>query len=134
MNAIDEIKNLKERAVQFSAEDRVDTGSGVCHQGDVYVHHVPANHPHGRPLTTRQIAFGDTQGSRHILEGDVEVFEGTTLPDGVASNIPLGPFFRVGPKGARLSHPEHPHWVLLPGTSKQTTLQINPITGSAVVD
>lgn len=134
MSVIERIKNLKEKAQAFSSEDRIDTGSGVCHQGDVYLHNVSADHPRGPEIQNRQLAFGDTQGSRHILEGDVRVFAGTTHPKGANPRFPLGPFFLVGPGGARLTHPEHPHWVLAPNTAKQTTLQINPITGAAVID
>ena len=134
MNAIERIRHLREVASRFRSGDWIDTGAGVCHQGDVYVHAVPSTHPHGRPLETRQIAFGTTQGSRHILEGDVQVFEGTALPEGVLPRTPLGPFFLVGPGGARLTHPEHSHWVLVPNTAKQTTLQLDAITGAAALD
>lgn len=134
MNAIDRINHLRAAAQKFTPGDRYDTGAGVCHQGDVYVHAVPQDHPHGAPILTNQIAFGETQGSRHILEGDVQVFAGTTRPEGVSEAIPLGPFFLVGAGGARLTHPEHPHWVLTPGTAKQTTLQLDAITGAAALD
>jgi hypothetical protein len=53
----------------------------VIHQGDVYLHRVPENHPHGERLGTRQVAIGDTVGARHVVEGNVEVFKGTRFPD-----------------------------------------------------
>ena len=91
----------------------------VAHQGDVYLHRVPDDWPRGDELGTRQIAIGDTQGSRHVIEGDnVTVYEGRQLPETFKPpgwlegmdprDIFLGPVV-VASTDAVLTHPEHAH-------------------------
>ena len=50
------------------------------HQGDVYLCLVADDHKRGPLLGTKQIAVGTTVGSRHVVEGDVQVFAGVELP------------------------------------------------------
>lgn len=117
---------------------RNDVGSVPVHQGDVYLHRVADDHPRGDKLGTRQVAVGTTVGSRHIVEGDVEVFAGKKLPPGV--KVPswtterdlLGPVV-VAKEAFTLTHPEHAHHRLPAGTY-QVTYQADYTTRSRVQD
>lgn len=107
----------------------------VMQQGDIYIHPVPMDHPHGPSMGAhRQLAIGDTKGSRHMIEGDVEVFYGTTAPDYVDQATPLGPMFFVRSGLAKAPHPEHPEWQGITLGAYQVTHQINPLTGERVTD
>lgn len=118
---------------------------GKCgHQGDVYLHHVADNHPHGKRLESYQLAPGNTKGSRHVMEGEVEVYEGVALPPtwvtpewltnrGVQPEaVALGPVVIVKSR-AVLTHPEHAHHSLAPG-KYQVTYQFDPRTAARVAD
>lgn len=79
-------------------------------QGDLYVRRI-ASLPDvtGETTTDRQLAPGNTRGSRHMLEGDAEVVR-------PAGKEPLrGPYF-VAKARVRITHPEHAHFSLPPGT------------------
>ena len=111
------------------------TPGEVMQQGDIYIHPVPAEHPHGPNMGAhRQLAIGDTKGSRHMVDGDVDVFFGTTAPDYVDAATPLGPMFIVRSGKARIPHPEHPEWKGLTPGVYQVTHQINALTGERVTD
>lgn len=110
----------------------------VAHQGDVYLHRVTSDHPRGKLLGTRQIAVGTTIGSRHIVEGNVEVYEGKALPPGFAlpegardSDV-LGPVVVVK-SSAVLTHPEHAHHALDCGVD-QVTYQWDVTAAARVAD
>lgn len=79
-------------------------------QGDVTltcVKAIPSDH---KPGGERQLAPGTTQGSRHVAEGDAEMFSRPT-------NHPLeGPLMKVGDGGVTITHPEHRHYILPAGT------------------
>ena len=102
-------------------------------QGDVYLHHVPAGHVKGDKTELRQLAVGTTMGSRHVAEGDVEVYLGTGCPSGVDGRTPLGPRLVVGPEGCTVTHPEHAHVQLPPG-DYQVTHQMDARTWQRVQD
>ncbi len=86
-----------------------------CRQGDVYLIRVEDGHPRGRPTGDRQLARGTTKGSRHVVHGDVEVFE-------PATDDPLtGPVVRAAQR-FELRHPEHADFSL-PGGTYQVTYQ-----------
>lgn len=110
----------------------------VAHQGDVYLTRVADDHPRGKLLGTRQIAVGTTIGSRHVVEGNVEVYEGTTLPpdfvlpDGASVEDMLGPVVVVR-SSAVLTHPEHAHHALECGTD-QVTYQWDATSKRRVAD
>lgn len=117
---------------------RAEIGKTVIHQGDVYLHRVADEHPRGKELGTRQVAVGTTVGSRHVVEGAVEVFEGTKLPRGVkapdwcqVSDL-LGPVV-VAKEAFTLTHPEHAHHRLPAGTW-QVTYQADYSTRQRVQD
>lgn len=117
---------------------RIEVGS-VVHQGDVYMHRVEDAHPRGGRLGTRQVAVGTTVGSRHVVEGEgVEVFAGAALPKWVkpreefGATAYLGPVV-VAPEAFTLTHPEHAHHRLPPGTY-QVTYQVDETTRRRVAD
>ena len=118
---------------------RAEVGKTVIHQGDVYFHCVADTHPRGKALGTRQVAVGTTVGARHVVEGkQVSVFEGRKLPAGVTvpswctQDALLGPLV-VSETNFTLTHPEHAHHVLPPGTY-QVTYQADYSTRQRVAD
>lgn len=113
MKTVEIIKDLTEKAVKLNRkETRIvkewPIGKAV-RQGDVYLHRVDMKHPIGEGLNIRQIADGTSIGSRHILLGDVKVYQGIKLPSYVNDRWPLGYTFDVGQEGATVTHPEHAH-------------------------
>lgn len=124
---------------------RVEPGI-VVHQGDVYLHVVPLDWPHGKKRGSRQVAVGTTVGSRHVADGDgVEVFDGKRLPPSFkrptwctaflqeqVEEIFLGPVI-VAPHGFTLTHPEHAHHQV-PACVVQVTYQGDPRTLMRVQD
>lgn len=111
MKAIEFIKDLEQKAEQFNKQDiRVlndDTlpiGKAFRH-GDVYIIRVPMTHKVGKQVDNRQIVDGASLGARHILKGNVTVYEGVEHPKGVNNRMPLGYAFDV--EDAVLTHPEH---------------------------
>lgn len=118
---------------------RIEIGHCV-QQGDIYLFRVPDSHPRGKQIGkgSVQIALGTGNGARHMAEGDVEVFEGTQLPDGVTSPEGVEPMELCGPrivaaKTWRVPHPEHPHHQL-PAGHYQTVYQFDPRTMRRVAD
>jgi len=117
---------------------RIEVGK-VLHQGDVYIHRVEDDHPHGAPLGTRKVAVGEGIGSNHIAEGDgVEVYVGERIPvwvDFGADDLNAacrGPVV-VALKAWTLTHPRHPHHVIPAGTY-QVTYQIDLRTRERVME
>lgn len=103
----------------------------VVRQGDIYIHCVGDKHPHGDKTNNRQLAPGSTQGSRHTVEGNVDVFNGTTAPEW-ASRALIGPYI-YGKERFVVPHPEHAH-VSLPSNGYQITYQLDAQTMMRVDD
>jgi hypothetical protein len=89
----------------------------VSHQGDLIIVAIPSLPKSSKPRKNRQLAEGESQGSRHILERG-EVFDAD--PQETAALIAkatgclveakyIGPVFRSpsNPTAHDLSHPEH---------------------------
>lgn len=80
----------------------------VVRQGDLYLvcmEKLPA----GKETKDRQLAPGNTQGSRHVLEGNVKIVEKCQI-NGVPTEL-CGPAFEC--KGeTTVAHPEHGHKIL----------------------
>ncbi len=110
----------------------------VFQQGDCYLHRVPDDWPRGKLLGTRKIAVGEGIGSNHLVEGDVEVYEGVKLPDGfklpdgARKEDMIGPVVVAGCETIN-THPVHAHSVLTKGTY-QVTQQWDMTTMQRVVD
>ena len=107
-------------------------------QGDCYITRVPDDWPRGKLLGTRKIAVGEGVGSHHLVEGDVEVYEGVKLPDGFVlpegaqiSDM-IGPVVVAGCETIN-THPVHAHNVLRKGTY-QVTQQWDMTTRRRVQD
>jgi hypothetical protein len=113
MKTIEIIKDLTEKAVKLNRKENriIKTWpiGKVVRQGDVYIHRVADDHPVGDMLDIRKIADGTSIGSRHILIGDVKVYQGVKLPSYVNNRWPLGYAFNVGQEGMTITHPEHAH-------------------------
>lgn len=98
----------------------------VVRQGDVYIMSIPCL-PDGQVTKNRQLAEGDTQGSRHILTGEVNIIDKVTSvvknPDGEVIHPTLvGPAFECV-SDVTETHPEH-GWKILPaGTCWQVVFQ-----------
>lgn len=80
----------------------------VSHQGDVILVSIVGLPANAKVRQNRQVADGNTQGSRHILDGG-DIYDGDTqnlIADATGQVIDrkyLGPVFR----GGELTHPEH---------------------------
>lgn len=120
-NAKPEIRFIKEIAVGC-----------VVRQGDIYIHAVEATHAHGDKLKDRQLALGNTQGSRHIAEAPATIYAGTTIPEWCDRRTFLGPLVK-SKKRFVVTHPEHAH-VSLPAGEYQITHQMDARTMDRVVD
>ena len=109
---------------------RIEVGQAI-QQGDVYVFRMPDDWPRAEePWGSKQVAVGDTQGSRHVACGDVRVWGGKELPEwftvpswlgskAAAKSVFLGPVIEARGKWT-LEHPEHAHHVCPPGVYQVT--------------
>lgn len=116
---------------------RMEIGSAI-QQGDVYLHRVGNEFPAGKLLKSRQIAEGTTIGARHVVEGDVDVYESVQLPPDVRAPEDAEDGAISGPvidahKSFRLTHPEHADHQCPPGRYA-VTYQYDPRTMRRVVD
>lgn len=86
---------------------KIAVGEAV-RQGDIYLKRVAKTAARGEEIETRQLAPGNTQGSRHCVEGDVKIYarKGDAL---------TGPIVE-SETGFRVTHPEHAHFDMPAGT------------------
>ncbi len=88
----------------------------VVRQGDLYFVCLEKM-PEGKPTSNRQLVPGTTQGSRHILEGDVKILKDVQFKRMPATLV--GPAFEcIGDVVA--THPEHGHKVFPAGSVWQS--------------
>jgi len=120
-NAVPEVRRIKTMEI-----------GKVVRQGDIYLHRVEGQHARGKKLRSRQLALGNTAGSRHIAETPSKVFEGTTLPGWCDQRTFLGPLVESD-KPFTVTHPEHAH-VELPAGTYQVTHQMDARTMERVQD
>src|SRR3990167_1021827 len=98
-----EQKNTKEtRLILRHIEGR------VIRQGDIYIHMVKENHPVGAQVDEKQLVDGTSLGARHILDGNVVVYETADRPEWLDNKMFLGKAFDVCGR-AVVTHPEHAH-------------------------
>ncbi len=94
-------------------------------QGDIYITRIDASKLKIKPIASRQLAPGETQGSRHIAVGDCTIGEADAakvtailnklIPATNGQTLFIGPIIRAtGP--VTIEHPEHGHRTL-PGES-----------------
>jgi hypothetical protein len=125
------VREAAEKAVHETRDIKsIEIGKAV-RQGDIYIHRVEATHARGKQTQNRQLAMGNTQGSRHIAETPSLVFEGTTRPTW-CTNAFLGPVVE-SPTAFKISHPEHSD-VQLPAGTYQITHQMDARTLQRVKD
>lgn len=110
--AIEEVRASGRKASQHERKTEIipaicSIGSHV-RQGDILLTFCDPKVDRGEVTEQRQLAPGNTQGSRHIVEGDVTVHarRGDAL---------TGPLLIVGKGGCTVTHPEHRHYVLPEG-------------------
>lgn len=125
--AFSEVKKAAEK-IKNDEQQVVGTVSlgDVVRQGDLYL--VAIGKADGIPrelIADRQLAPGTSQGSRHILEGEVFLFRAKS-PQQVADLVNrlvkgatvqaelIGPMFFTG-EGCELTHPEHGNFLLPAG-------------------
>lgn len=138
METIKVIKELTEKAIKLNRKEtrnvtNIPIGK-IIRQGDVYIHRVKDDHVVGETVDIRQIADGTSIGSRHILIGDVKVYQGTKLPSYVNNSWPIGYAFDVGNEGATITHPEHAHINICVSGRYQVTHQMDMQTMQRVSD
>lgn len=92
----------------------------VVRQGDIYIHRVSCNHPHGLKTKNHQLAVGYGLGSRHIADESFDVYYGTTLPEYVNSKHFLGQLIKGTKDSSMITHPEHGNICVGKGTFQIT--------------
>jgi hypothetical protein len=108
-------------------------------QGDVYLVRLDdiaeTVAKRGTPMKTRQLVDGTTQGSRHVAEGELSLFESDPairLPSCVRNGALLGPVI-VAASDFVVTHPEHAHVRCAPG-AYQVVHQLDAATRQRVQD
>lgn len=91
----------------------------VVRQGDIYLVCVSVING-GTETDNRQLAPGNTQGSRHVIKGKAKIYTGSSF-SGINSAL-IGPAFKCE-KDVTVEHPEHGHKILPEGTSWQVVYQ-----------
>lgn len=126
------IKAVKQSAESMHAAKTQRIGSpslgDAVRQGDLYLVCV-SKLPDAKETTERKLAPGETQGSRHVLQGDCVIVTGVNLTsypnDQAVSKIHqalAGPAFYC--KGdVTVTHPEHGDQILPEGTTWQVIYQ-----------
>jgi len=114
LEAFTQIEKAAEKPrTEIRKVSKIKPGQAV-RQGDVYLVVVEGVKA-GAPVLNRQLAPGETQGSRHIAEAPAQIFQSPGHPlKGIASNALLGPLVESA-KTWNLAHPEHAHVSLPPG-------------------
>ena len=121
---------VKKSAEQIRNDETQSVGTvspgDVIRQGDLYL--VALDNLDGieaTPISDRQLAPGNTQGSRHVIAGQAELLKASS-PDAVAARINtlvrdarvepalVGPLVLAG-AGCELTHPEHGNFRLPEG-------------------
>lgn len=114
----DSVKDLSAAETQEITNEMAKVGA-VVRQGDIYLTRIDKL-PEGKPSKERQLAEGETQGSRHVITGDVELVTGVSF--GRVNQVLVGPAFKCNGK-AELTHPEHGNKILPEGSIWQVTYQ-----------
>lgn len=135
----EEAQNLIERSAKekvVSTVRRIDVMAvgQVVRQGDIYIHCVADGHEKGDLTGDRQLALGESMGSRHVAEKPSQVYAGEVAPPWYSKNFAplLGPCV-VSPGRFVITHPEHAH-VDLPAGTYQITHQRDGRTEMRVID
>ena len=114
--------------------EKMEVGK-VVRQGDIYIHRVADTHERGDLQGSRQLAPGESMGSRHVAELPAEVYQGKKKPEWYSDriiNALLGPCI-VSLAPFKITHPEHAH-VELPAGTYQITHQMDGKTRQRALD
>lgn len=108
--------------IDVSKPDRIGSPSlgDVVRQGDLYLVCIQEL-PKGKPTNNRQLAPGNTQGSRHILEGRCKIVE-CDKPHARIHDSLCGPAFHCEGE-VTVAHPEHGHKILPEDTTWRVIYQ-----------
>ena len=136
MTAVQAIQHITEQATfKAKGDDRrvsLTVGKHV-RQGDIYICRVSDTHAHGEEIKDRQLAQGESRGSRHIAEAPAKVYAGTSAPaNALNARAFLGPCI-VSDSPFMISHPEHANVILTAGTY-QIVHQMDAMTLKRVQD
>ena len=128
-NAVEILKKVEKEAKEKAIQDVRYIGTiypgQVIRQGDIYLLCVEKSHPVGEQTLNRQLAPGNSMGSRHCIEGNVNLYIGVKAPEWCKSNL-VGPVI-VARERFKLVHPEHAHFDM-PAGYFQTIYQLDPRT------
>ena len=91
----------------------------VVRQGDLYLIAIESL-PNGKKTNERQLVPGTTQGSRHVVEGNVEIVNEVQFKDIPA--VLVGPAFKCNSE-TTVTHPEHGDKILPADTVWQCVYQ-----------
>lgn len=108
--------------------DQIAIGKHV-RQGDIYVRRIEKVTSKIK-LKSKQLAPGNSKGSRHIVENHVKLFHGYSGNE--IQEFLKGPQIESD-KNFTITHPEHAH-VNLPAGSYQVTYQTDFIRKNRVID
>ncbi len=113
--------------------ETMDIGK-IVRQGDIYIHRVDDKHKRGEEAGSRQLAIGESMGSRHIAEAPSMIFQGAAAPEWYTNRFTplLGPCI-VSKERFVITHPEHAH-VDLPAGTYQITHQMDARTQRRAID
>lgn len=120
IEAIREVQDSAKVMPQIRVVSEMKIGQ-VARQGDIYVERVKAASK-GREIASRQLAPGETKGSRHIVadSSEVRIYE-SAAPLGRRRDYQRGPAIEA--RGDLcIQHPEHA-WIRLPAGDYQVWYQ-----------
>lgn len=136
LTVVEQIEKVSKHVPDAEVRDARDVPL-MCgfRQGDLYFARVKSL-TDTSPVAGRQLVQGTSRGSRHILEGDATLQEAHVgdFPTWVDRDALRSPSVRVGDGGARLTHPEHAHFLLPPNSCWVAWQQMDPRTRERVQD
>lgn len=138
LDAVDILKQVEETAETHKVAEERDARmmpvGRVFRQGDLYIHRVTENFPHGPFTPNRQLVDGTSKGSRHVAELPAKCYLGVKHPTSQMLNRSqaIGPLIHSEEEFV-ISHPEHSD-VRLSGGWYQITHQMDPNTLIRVMD
>lgn len=121
-NVQDIVAQIERQSQQHTADERfvrtIEVGQ-CARQGDIYIERVGDDYHRGEEIQDRQLAPGNSKGSRHVVAGEVEVFAAPTQDD-----LLHGPVI-VAEQRFTVTHPEHAD-VSLPSGIYRVGYQLDP--------
>lgn len=125
------IERITRQSEQHTADLRVLTELSIhqmVRQGDIYIQRVADTYGRGERTEDRQLAPGNTKGSRHVVEGAV-----VYRPTEEQGRDPMHGPVVVADAPWRVTHPEHCDYELPAGTYR-VGYQMDPRTRERVMD